>query len=254
MFIIKKLVGGLLMPLPFLGLLALFSLLSALKGRKAAAFFAFLWLFSLLAISTPFFANVIIKDNEPTSLAFNQIHHPHVDKIVVLGCGINPNSSVSSNSQLGGCALSRLVEGIRLSHLYPNAELVLSGGGFGAITNSSLMYQTALDLGIDKRRLKQNPQAMDTAQEALFLASSLVDLKVVLVTSVSHMPRAKKLFNAQGVDVITAATDYHNFAVLPGYKQFIPNAGALNVITEYTHEFIGNKWIELRLWFNSQAL
>ncbi|MFP3367611.1 YdcF family protein, partial [Pseudoalteromonas sp. SIMBA_148] len=71
------------------------------------------------------------------------------------------------------------------------------------------------------------PRAIGTGAEADVPASKLVDFKVALVTSVLHMPRAKDLLNAQGIEVITAATDYRNFAALPGSKQFIPNAHAL---------------------------
>ena len=66
-----------------------------------------------------------------------------------------------------------------------NAQLIVSGGGYGKITNSLLMYKTAISLGINKNRIVQNPNAMDTAQEAKFLASKLVDYNTALVTSVS---------------------------------------------------------------------
>ncbi|MBH0050799.1 MULTISPECIES: YdcF family protein [unclassified Pseudoalteromonas] len=254
MFVIKKLIGGLLMPLPLFGLFTCLMLLLAFKGRKSALFLSTLSLVVLLTLSTPFIANLIIHNNEPVSLAFNTLKHPKIDKIVVLGCDINPNSALSSNNQLGNCALTRLVEGIKLAKHYPNAELIVSGGGYQNTTNSGLMYQTAISLGITKSRILQNPKAMDTAAEAKLLAPKLVDFKVALVTSVLHMPRAKDLFNAQGIEVITAATDYHNFAVLPWHKQFIPNAQALMVVTQYAHEVIGNAWITVRRWANPEAL
>ena len=177
-----------------------------------------------------------------------------MDKIVVLGCDVNPNAALSANSQLGNYALTRLVEGIRLAHIYPNAQLIVSGGGYGKITNSLLMYKTAISLGVNKNRIVKNPNAMDTAQEAKFLASKLVDYNTALVTSVSHMPRAINLFSAQGIDAIPAATDYHNFAIYPWYKQLIPNAKALLVVTQYAHEMVGSAWISLRRSIDPEAL
>ena len=201
MFAIKKLLGGLLMPLPLLGLFALIMLLLAFRGKRSALFLSFISLAALLLVSTPLVANLIIKNNESPALAFNSLKQPKIDKIVVLGCDINPNTALSANNQLGNCALTRLVEGIKLAKLYPNAQLIVSGGGYQKVTNSSLMYNTAINLGINKNRLVQNPAAMDTPAEARLLAPTLVDYKVALVTSVLHMPRAKDLFNAQGVEI-----------------------------------------------------
>ena len=254
MFAIKKLLGGLLMPLPLLGLFALIMLLLAFRGKRSALFLSFISLAALLLLSTPLVANLIIKNNESPALAFNSLKQPKIDKIVVLGCDINPNTALSANNQLGNCALTRLVEGIKLAKLYPKAQLIVSGGGYQKVTNSSLMYNTAINLGINKNRLVQNPAAMDTPAEARLLAPTLVDYKVALVTSVLHMPRAKDLFNAQGVEVITAATDYHNFAVLPWHKQLVPNAQALHVVTQYSHEVVGKAWISMRRWIDPEAL
>ena len=254
MFELKKILGGLLMPLPLLGLLSLILLIFALKQRKLVITLSFLSLATLLLASTPWVANLLIKHNQPTSLAFNFLKHPKIDKIVVLGCDINPNPALSANSQLGNCALTRLVEGIRLANIYPRAQLIVSGGGYEKITNSALMYKTAISLGINKNRIVQNPNAMDTAQEAAFLASKLVDYNTALVTSVSHMPRAINLFNAQGVAAFPAATDYHNFAAYPWYKQLIPNAKALLVVTQFAHEVVGDAWIKIRRTINPEAL
>ncbi|WP_417655593.1 YdcF family protein [Pseudoalteromonas atlantica] len=254
MFELKKLLGGLIMPLPLFGLLAFVMLVLAFRARKSALVIASLSIFALLVLSTPFAAHQLIKNNEPVSLAFNALKHPTLDKIVVLGCDINPNPALSANNQLGNCALTRLVEGVKLAKKYPNATLIVSGGGYGKVTNSALMSQTAINLGVSKNRIKQNPQAMDTAAEAKLLAPKLVDFKVALVTSVLHMPRSINLFNAQGIEVIPAATDYHNFAALPLYKQFIPNAEALRVVTQYAYEVIGNAWISMRRWINPEAL
>jgi uncharacterized SAM-binding protein YcdF (DUF218 family) len=254
MFELKKLLGGLLMPLPLLGLISFILLIFAFKHRKLVIGISLLTLITLLLISTPFIANLLLKNNQPTSLAFNSLKQPSIDKIVVLGCDINPNAALSANSQLGNCALTRLVEGVRLANIYPGAQLIVSGGGYQKVTNSALMYKTAISLGINKNRIVQNPNAMDTAQEAKFLASKLVDYKVALITSVSHMPRAKNLFNAQGIAVIPAATDYHNFAIYPWYKQFIPAAKVLLVVTQYAHEVIGNAWISVRRTINPESL
>ena len=49
--------------------------------------------------------------------------------IVVLGSGFNPDPQLPANSQVGGAFLSRLLEGVRLWRLRPDAELGISVAG-----------------------------------------------------------------------------------------------------------------------------
>lgn len=254
MFELKKIIGSLVMPLPLLGLFCVICLFMALRGSKPAAILGLLSSIFLLAISTPFIGQLIIAPQNQQPLHFDVNKHPSIDKIVVLGCDLMPNSALVANSQLGNCAKSRLIEGLRLAYYYPNAQLIVSGGGYGNATNSSLMRQTAINIGFSAARIKQNPNAMDTADEAKLLAPSLVDFKVVLVTSASHMPRASDLFYAQGINVIPAATDYHDFSLWPQHKQFIPNVDVLLAVTRHFHEIIGRTWIALRRWVDPEAL
>lgn len=243
-----------LMPLPLVGLLCLLCFFYTLRNHKLASIMGLIFVGFLLSISTPFIAQKLINPSSQLKYVFDVKKHQQLDKIVVLGCDVNPNPQLTANSQLGNCAKSRLVEGLRLAYLYPNANLIVSGGGIGNVTNSALMAQTAISLGVNPKRIKQNPAAMDTADEAKFLAPALVDYKVALVTSASHMKRASDLFYAQGIDVVPAATDFYDFSAWPTHKQFIPSVGVLKAVTAYWHEIIGRTWIELRRWIDSQAL
>lgn len=254
MFELKKILGAMLMPLPLLGLLCFIALVVALRTNKLSVYIGIITISCLLLLSTPFIGQKIIDPNSQLKYTFNHKKQPTIDKIVVLGCDVNPNPQLSANSQLGNCAKSRLVEGLRLAHLYPSAQLIVSGGGYGKVTNSSLMRQTAISLGIDARRIKQNPAAMDTADEAKLLAPVLIDFKIALVTSASHMPRASDLFYAQGIEVIPAATDFYDFSAWPAHKQYIPNIEVLKAVTNYWHEVVGSAWITVRRWIDPEAL
>ena len=88
MFELKKILGGLLMPLPLLGLVSLILLIFALKQRKVAIALSLMSLVTLLLASTPLVANLLIKNSQPTSFAFNYLKHPNIDKIVVLGLSL----------------------------------------------------------------------------------------------------------------------------------------------------------------------
>lgn len=254
MFELKKILGAMLMPLPLLGILCFIALVIALRTNKLSAYIGIFAISFLLLVSTPFIGQQIIDPSSQLKYTFHSNQQPALDKIVVLGCDVNPNPQLSANSQLGNCAKSRLVEGLRLANIYPNAQLIVSGGGYAKVTNSSLMQQTAISLGVDATRIKQNPAAMDTADEARLLAPTLVDFKVALVTSASHMARASDLFNAQGVDVIPAATDFYDFSAWPAHKQYIPNVEVLKAVTSYWREVLGSAWINVRRWIDPEAL
>ncbi|BBN80963.1 membrane protein [Pseudoalteromonas sp. A25] len=249
MFVIKKVLGSLLMPLPLSLIAIAICLLFISKNNKKSYGLTWLIIVSTWLISTPFIADKVISPVEMHLATFNTQKKTRVDKIVVLGCDVYANSRLNANAQLGGCALSRLTEGVRLAHYYKSAQLVVSGQ-----TSANLMKQTAIELGISASRIKTNPNALDTKDEAKQLAPYLVDTKVALVTSASHMARAKDLFIAQGIDVFEAPTQFYNFASQPPYRQFIAQVTALKAVTAHFYELLGKSWIQIRRWLDPEAL
>lgn len=254
MFEIKKIIGSLLMPLPMSLVLLALCLLFISKTNLKSIIGAWLVIIVMWAISTPYVANKIISPQEQAYKPFNVSKHNNIDKIVVLGCDVYPNSRLTSNAQLGGCALSRLVEGLRLANQYPRAELIVSGGGNDQASNALLMAQTAISLGVSSERIKQNLQAFDTKDEAKLLAPHLVDRQVALVTSVSHMNRAIDLFRAQGVDIIPAPIQFYSLFSSPSSRQFIAQSNILLAVTSHCHEWLGQTWISFIRYLDPEAL
>ncbi|MCG7537712.1 ElyC/SanA/YdcF family protein [Pseudoalteromonas sp. OOF1S-7] len=254
MFEIKKVIGSLLMPLPLTLLLLALALLFIAKTNRTSYMLSWLFTLCLWAVSTPFVADKLISPAEAKLRPFAIKKHQEVDYIVVLGCGLSPNARLTANMQLSGCALSRLTEGLRLSRQYPRAYLIVSGAGYNKTTSSKLMADTAIALGTPANKIIQNPKARDTADEALLLATKLVDSKVALVTSASHMARAQDLFAAQGIDTIAAPVQFYSFTNSPEYRRFIASADVLKAVTTYAHEVLGQQWIALRRMIDPQAL
>ncbi|MCF6436340.1 YdcF family protein [Pseudoalteromonas sp. MMG022] len=249
MFLFKKVLGGLLMPLPLSLIIVAICLLFVSKANLKSYIMLWLTVIALWCISTPFFASKITTSAESQWHTFDVSKHPRIDKIVVLGCGVHPNSQQLANAQLTGCSSARLIEGLRLAHHYKSAELIVSGH-----LSSPLMKQTVIALGIPSVRVRANPSAMDTKDEAKLLAPYLVDRQVALVTSASHMARAKNLFWAQGVDTIAAPTQFHNLHNAPDYKQFIAQVSVLEAVTTHYHEMLGTLWIKVRRIIDPEAL
>lgn len=254
MFEVKKVIGSLLMPLPLTLLLLALCLLFVARTNRKSYLTSWLLVIGLWTISTPYFANVLITPTEQKLTPFSTTKHKNIDYVVVLGCGVHPAPQLPANLQLSGCALSRLTEGLRLIHIYPQAQLIVSGAGYGKTTNSAMMAKTAIALGMPANKIIQNPKARDTAEEALLLATRLVDSKVALVTSASHMARAQDLFSAQGVDTLAAPVQFYSYGNSPEYRRFIANASVLHAVTTYVHELIGRQWIALRRMIDPQAL
>lgn len=61
--------------------------------------------------------------------------------------------------------------------------------------------------------------------------------RILLVTSALHMPRSKALFEAKGLEVITASTD-HEIRALPAWRYWLPDTDALD----------GGSRVSMRSW------
>ncbi|MCF2860338.1 YdcF family protein [Pseudoalteromonas sp. SMS1] len=255
MFELKKVIGGLLMPLPFALIVICFLLLFISKKNIKSYTLCMLSVLSLWFVSTPHFAGYLITPKERAIKQFEHTRHKYVDYIVVLGGGLSPNTKLHPNLQLSNPSVTRLVEGMRLAHIYSNATLIVSGAGHTPTnTTSHLMSQTAQSLGIKASRIHLNAKARDTESEAKDLAPMLVDSTVALVTSASHMRRAQDLFAAQGVDTIAAPVEFYSYDATPIYKRFIASSTALSSVTSYCHEWLGQQWISLRRALDSGSV
>ena len=163
-FILKKLVGMTLMPVPLSLLLILLGLwwFSRAPVKSRLAFFS---AFLLLAVSADP-ADRLIAPHESYYPVFD-IEQP-VDAVVVLG-----SASQSALRQTGfyesrSSAMYRLSEGLRILRANPDAILIATGyAGFSAAQpHAEILQQAAIDRGVDPLRIFAFPTARDTENEA----------------------------------------------------------------------------------------
>lgn len=109
----------------------------------------------------------------------------------------------------------RLLEAIRLTHLHPDAKLVLSGAWATLLPNdvdATAPISAYLEsIGVPRDRIVSEPRSRNTAENATFAHSILkpgAGDKFILVTSAYHMPRAVGAFRTAGMDVIPWPADY----------------------------------------------
>ncbi len=245
-FLLKKIAGALLMPLPSFLLLGIFGWILWTRGRwrrlGQAMVAATLLLLSLAALGPV--ADALVRPLERAAPAFPG---DSVAFVVVLASGHVSDPALPVSARLSPTALARVVEGVAIATAQPWSRLVLSGwGGADPRPNADVYREMAAALGFPEARMVLEPRPRDTRQEAELLAPLLAGQRFALVTSASHMPRALALFQAQGMDPIPAPTghlakDLQGFDVL----DLIPDAEGLAKTRFAWHEVLGRMWASL---------
>lgn len=247
MFILSKIVSAVISPLGAALLGGLFALLAGVLGRRrvslwvGAAALAWLWCWSLPV--TSYAIRGYLEGQHP---AVDASAMPEAGAIVVLGGGTVPLNYGASYPNLGA-ASDRDWHGARLYHAGKAPLLILSGGHdseFSVSSSAESMRRFIRALGVPDDVMVLEEQSVNTTQNATFTADILERQgirRVLLVTSALHMPRSKALFEAQGIDVIPAATD-HEIKPLPSWRKWLPNTEALDGSSRAIKEIVG-RWV-----------
>lgn len=241
MFVLKKILTLLVMPVS----LALLLLLIALLIRRT-------WLSKSLIVmsvlllgfcSSHFGSNALLEPLEQQYPVNNSAIHGSCT-VVVLGSGHNDSIAGPGSQQLSAIALKRLYEGVRQWHLGDNCQLVVSGAASNGnqVAHAEVMALTAIELGIPSGRIIKLPNARDTIEEAMQL-KQLGNINTIrLVTSASHLPRAVTIYQQQGFTVEPAPTD---IAAHDGYWWRLDAENLYNS-QRAIHEYVGMFWLSLK--------
>jgi len=240
MFILKKLVSRLFCPLSLvIELLLLGTFLRKRRTQVLLAGVAILYIFSFAP-----FGYLILRPLESQHAPISSSSlNKDVRWIVVLGGGSRDDKALTPEDRLGDASLKRLLEGVRLSRLLPQSQLVLSGGDYRGISPDALtMQQVALDQGVTGDRIVMEAASFDTSDQAKFLKDRLGQAPFYLVTSAGHMPRAMRLFIRSGTQPIAAPTDFRAVWAPFQVTDFFPQAGALADTERAFYEYLGLCW------------
>lgn len=247
-FLIKKLVANLVMPLPIaifligLAILALKTHRRRLGFSLAATSAALVFLASWAPV-----ADGLLRPLErayPGVDVSNLSTDPMPDAIVVLGGGYVPEAGLPITAQLNETTLVRLAEALRVHHANPGVPLVLSGGSVRGRAPSAHGYLEAVRaLGVSPAELHVLDTPKDTGEEAAAVRELLGEgARIVLVTSASHMPRAVRLFTRAGV--VTSPAPTGHLVVQPEQKNWdywVPSASNLRKTERAIYEYLG--WV-----------
>lgn len=233
-------------------LLLLFALVMILLDRRRSGICALLigttWLY---ISSTAVFADYLMASLEdefrPKALSVL----PSAQAIVLLGGAVRGDTHLSSMGDLNAHA-DRLVHAVSLYKAGKAPLILVSGGGApGDRTEAEIMKQTLEVMGVPARVIMRENQSRDTHDNAIYSAILLSGKginKILLVTSAFHMARAVPLFEAQGLQVIPAPTDYQRLVGGRGLPRWLPSVSSLYRTTTALHEYVGFWVYRYRGW------
>ena len=245
-WLLKNFAGNLLLPPGnVLLLLALAALFRKRRWSSGLAVFAGLL---LLAQSLPPVAGVLIGTLEER--AGPVLTDPQgAQAIVILGSGLDRNAEEYGGDTVNYRSLVRLRYGATLAHRYHLPVLVSGGTPVNAVRSEAEVMGEVLGREFSVPVRWRETKSVDTAENAIFSAERLhADgvRRVVLVTQAFHLPRARKLFEAAGLEVIPAPTDFkgrRRERLSPA--DWLPQAYALHDTYYALHEWLGLAWADL---------
>ncbi len=249
LFILKKFIGGLLLPLPFLLLvigLAILLLWFTRWQKTGKALLTAGWLVLLLMSLQPVADSMLrpIEDTYPTWRGGERVNY-----VVVLGGGYTWNPDWAPSANLINNSLPRLTEGVRLWQANPGAKLIFTGAR--AMTNSVSTAEAgarvAESLGVPRSEIITLDSPKDTEEEAAAVAKTIGKQPFLLVTSASHLPRAVIFFRNAGLNPIPAPANQMAIeSPLNPWERIIPSPLWLMHSDRVVYETLGRAWQRLK--------
>lgn len=205
----------------------------------------------LYVCSTGLFANYLMHslEQEFPPQPMQAIHN--ADVIVVLGGSTRGYAHQSGLPDLNQQA-DRLVYAAQLYKSGKAPMLLLTGGGLeGSVSEAQQMQEVLSVMGIPSRFMLLETRSRNTHDNAVFSASMLRAKgvqRILLVTSAFHMRRAIALFEAQGLEVVPAPTDFQQVATQEPLPDWLPWVSNLAQTTNALHEIVGYRVYHWRGW------
>lgn len=238
---VKQLVGMIATPLLLALLIAMLATLLRLLNRSRASKGLFVMAVAVAYLgATGLVANALLLplERQYPPLDTNIAPPRH---IVVLGSYYAPRDGLPVTAALGSDGLARITEGVRLARIFPEAQLIVSGGTVSGYAPSAQGYsRLARELGVAPDRIKVIDTPRDTKEEAAAIAALLGSTPFLLVTSAAHMPRAMRYMLSAGARPLAAPTA-HRVDATQGWdwRSLLPFASALRNSEAALHEYVG---------------
>ena len=167
--------------------------------------------------------------------------------------------------EIGGAA-DRILYGVQLLKEGYGDKILFGGAYYEVLTGEKRsvaedMAEVALTVGAPAEDIILQEKSLNTYEEAVEDAAILQAMgvsEIILVTSATHMKRAVGVFEAQGLNVIPAPTDYNysdndwenllKFEWAKWYTYLIPQSSNMSSLETALKEYIGIGVYRLRGW------
>ncbi|MDC9597422.1 envelope biogenesis factor ElyC [Xenorhabdus anantnagensis] len=252
LFLLKKYIGSLLMPLPLIIIVSFAALLLLWFTRwqkTGKTILSLSWLILLLFSLQPIADKLLL----PVEGKYVQRYEPEttipvfinpVKYIVVLGGGFTYNPQWAPSANLISNSLPRVAEGIRLYHLNPGAKMIFTGGkGVNAISSAEVAAMVAQSMGIPVEDTIALKKPLDTEEEAAEVEKVVGQQPFILVTSANHMERSLNFFEQRGLYPIAGpANQLAVTTPLYPWEKYIPSPYYLSHTERAWYETLGRIW------------
>lgn len=245
-FIISKVLGYLILPSNFIGILGVLGMLALLFGIRRAGV-------SLLVISAFLFAVVGWSPLGPAARMVLEDRFPQptisgsVAGIVMLGGAVDTHITGERHSPALNEAGERVTATAELARDYPEARLLLSGGANHLVhdntpTESQIARDVLVKIGVPESRITVEELSRNTCEngsQSAAVFQTKPGEQWLLVTSASHMPRAVACFRAAGAKIIPYPVDYRTRGSADLRRPVATIAAGLATSDLAAHEWLG---------------
>ncbi|PAW92880.1 hypothetical protein CKK33_05005 [Mucilaginibacter sp. MD40] len=237
-FVLSKVLVGFAMPLFWVVAVLIYAaFIGNNRRRKQAVIVGLIVLyFFSVKITADMFARLW---DTPPYIPHNQTY----SAVVILGGMVSEDRQ--GNSYFNNAA-DRYYKGLMLYRAGVAKKIVFTGGNAslnpGKFTEAAFVHSELLKAGVADSSIILESKARNTMENAAFtkplLQKNHLKPPYLLVTSASHMPRAKLLFKKAGIDIVAYPCQYQESAEL-SFFDFLPDTESMEQWNTYVKEVIG---------------
>ncbi|WP_437877208.1 YdcF family protein [Sorangium sp. So ce513] len=201
-----------------------------------------LWLLSMPWVSSSLVRRV---STPPQDLRADLAGTPPERRVlIVLTAAIDADEfGVPPMERQSAAGLERSLAAVRVYREHGFGHVIVSGRDVRRAPSelAGSMADLLVELGVPRKKLILETESRDTRENAIHsarIARGLSAERAVVVTSALHMPRALRMFDRAGLDVLPAPV---RFQPLPpdGVERLIPSSLALYRSHRVVHELVG---------------
>jgi len=219
------------------------------KKRNSLIYFSIALLY---IVSTPIFSNVFFKIVEGDSYRKPIMSIEQADAIVVLS-GMLSLHEMDGKEYIEWGDPDRFFGGIALMKAGKATNLIFTGAEMpwrkSSRTEGNVLTDYATKYGIPYDHIFVSGLVTNTADEAIAVKKMSLGNQIILVTSAFHMPRAQRLFEKEGLEVVTYPVDFKSLSNDSiTVMDYLPNGQSLAKTELGFRELMGRLFYWLRLY------